>query len=358
MCPANECRAGDMDPQFWSSEVHENCSYSSLRNNASSGLSTYLPIHLSVYLSTYLSVYLSILLFSCLSVYLFICLYYNKNLSKKRKLIASAVILSMGGSFSRRMLHEELFWVPGSCELHLLFSSSSSGVSPVFNICLHVPIFQVAQLSLSIDSILIRFWGPQEKTQRRWRGAQICPTPKPYIKEKRGPFIGLPNLVVKAGQILRQGHHKRTFFNTLTLPKMRVLTPNPLLQFEFVNLFVSVDICTYILATTEFTWKHVCCFLSKFIWFICLCLIYFCIHSASSRQLRVAMLWQPWQLCQEPSCSSFEAGRLWPKLEVYSVWEDGTTPRCLKIPWIITLCCTFGILWAVAPSTSHLRNMT
>lgn len=240
------------------------------------------------------------------------------------------------------MLHEELFWVPGSCELHLLFSSDSSGWSPVFNICLHVPIFQVAQLSLSIDSILIGFWGPQEKTQRRWRGAQICPTPNPYIKE-RGDHL-LDSQIYKSNsesrpntlQWSRLGHDKRTFFDTRTLPKIGVLTLNPLLQFEFVNLFVSVAICTYI-ATTEFTWKHVCCFLSKFIWFMCLRLIYFCIHSASSRQLRVAMLWQPWQLCQEPSCSSFEAGRLWPKLEVYSVWEDGTTPRCLKIRWIITL---------------------
>ena len=213
-----------------------------------------LPGYLPIYLSTYLSIYLPI----CLSIYLsffsrvrpsiFLSVYITLEICrKKRKLIASAVISSMGGSFSRMMLHEELFWVPGSCELHLLFSSDSSGVS-----------------SLSIDSILIGFWGPQEKTQRRWRGAQICPTPKPYIKRKRGPFIGLPNLVVKAGQILRLGHHKRTLLNTRTLPKMRVLTLNPLLQFEFVNLFVSVAICTHILTTTEFTWKHVCCFLSTF----------------------------------------------------------------------------------------------
>lgn len=219
---------------------------------------------------------------------------------------------------------KNFFWVPGSCELHLLFSSDSSGVSPVFNICLHVPIFQVAQLSLSIDSL--DFEVPKRKHRDAGGELRFAPQPKPYIKEKRGPFIGLPNLVVKAGQILRLGHHKRTFFNTRTLPKMRVLTLNPVLQFEFVNLFVSVAICTYILATTEFTWKHVRCFLSKLIWFMCLRLIYFCIHSVSSRQLRVAMLWQPWQLCQEPSCSSFEAGRLWHNLEVYSVWEDGATP--------------------------------
>ncbi len=33
--------------------------------------------------------------------------------------------------------------------------------------------------------------------------------------------------------------------------------------FKFVNLFVSVYICAYILAATECTQKHVCCFLTE-----------------------------------------------------------------------------------------------
>lgn len=75
-----------------------------------------LPGYLPIYLSTYLSIYLPI----CLSIYLsffsrvrpsiFLSVYITLEICrKKRKLIASAVISSMGGSFSRMMLHEELF---------------------------------------------------------------------------------------------------------------------------------------------------------------------------------------------------------------------------------------------------------
>lgn len=115
--------------------------------------------------------------------------------------------------------------------------------SPVECLLFSMPNFQVAQLSLSINTHWI-LRSPRENTETL-EGSSDLPHTKAVHQREEGTIYwtrkpsseSKPNTL----QWSRLGHDKRTFFNTRTLPKMHVLTLNALNAIGIVNLFVSVD---------------------------------------------------------------------------------------------------------------------